>query len=46
MKDLKTIEEKVKYFLGFIAFTYCTKLQIPIPKDKGSRKAYYLRKKK
>jgi hypothetical protein len=45
-KRLKTPEEVEEYFPGFIAFTDCTEQQIPRPKDKRRRKAYYLGKKK
>ena len=42
-KRLKTPEEEVveKYFPGFLAFTDCTKQQIPRPIDKDRMKMYY-----
>ncbi|MGN6623345.1 MAG: transposase family protein [Candidatus Nitrosocosmicus sp.] len=45
-KRLKKPEEIEKYFPGFLAFIDSTEQQIPRPKDKGRRKAYYSGKKK
>ncbi len=45
-KRLQTPEEVEKYFPGFLAFIDSTEQQIPRPKDKRKRKAYYSGKKK
>jgi hypothetical protein len=45
-KRLKTPDEIEKYLLGFLAFTDCTKQQIPRPVYKERRKMYYSGKKK
>src|SRR4051794_11226371 len=45
-KRLKTLDEVEKYFLGFLAFIDSTEQQIPRPKNKRKRKAYYSGKKK
>ena len=45
-KRLRTPEEVEKHFPGFLSFTDCTEQQIPRPKNKTRRKAYYSGKKK
>lgn len=45
-KRLRTPEEVERHFPGFLAFTDCTEQQIPRPKSKRRRKAYYSGKKK
>ena len=45
-KRLCTPEEVEKHFPGFLSFTDCTEQQIPRPKNKTRRKAYYSGKKK
>ncbi len=40
-KRLKTKEEVETYFPGFLAFTDCTKQQIPRPKNRKKRRLYY-----
>lgn len=45
-KRLKTPDEVEKYFPGFLAFIDSTEQQIPRPKNKRKRKAYYSGKKK
>src|SRR3954466_7108661 len=45
-KRLKSPEEVEHYFPGFLAFIDCTEQQIPRPKDRRKRKAYYSGKKK
>src|SRR3954452_10041894 len=45
-KRLKTTEEVEKYFPGFLAFIDTSEQQIPRPKNKMKRKAYYSGKKK
>ena len=43
---MKTPDEVEKYFPGFLAFIDSTEQQIPRPKDRRKRKAYYSGKKK
>ena len=45
-KRLRTPEEVEKYFPGFLAFIDCTEQQIPRPKNKRKRRAYYSGNKK
>src|SRR6476620_9913742 len=45
-KRLKTLDEIEQYFPGFLAFIDSTEQQIPRPKNKRKRKAYYSGKKK
>ena len=45
-KRLRTPEEVEKIFPGFLSFIDCTEQQIPRPKNKTRRKAYYSGKKK
>jgi DDE superfamily endonuclease/Helix-turn-helix of DDE superfamily endonuclease len=45
-KRLKTPEEVEQYFPGFLSFIDSTEQQIPRPKDRRKRKAYYSGKKK
>jgi len=45
-KRLKTPEEVEQYFPGFLSFIDSTEQQIPRPKNRRKRKAYYSGKKK
>src|SRR4051812_32532215 len=45
-KRLKTPEEVEQYFPGFLSFIDSTEQQIPRPKNRRKRKAYYSSKKK
>jgi hypothetical protein len=45
-KRLKTLDEVERYFPGFLAFIDYTEQQIPRPKNKQRKKAYYSGKKK
>src|SRR6478736_1224592 len=45
-KRLKTLDEIEQYFPGFLAFIDSTEQQIPRPKNRRKRKAYYSGKKK
>jgi hypothetical protein len=45
-KRLRTVDEIEKYFPGFLSFIDSTEQQIPRPKNKRMRKAYYSGKKK
>lgn len=45
-KRLRTPDEVEKMFPGFLSFTDCTEQQIPRPKNKTRRKAYYSGKRK
>jgi hypothetical protein len=45
-KRLRTPEEVERHFPGFLSFTDCTEQQIPRPKNKIRRKAYFSGKRK
>lgn len=45
-KRLRTPEEVERHFPGFLSFTDCTEQQLPRPKNRRRRKAYYSGKRK